>query len=75
MIRIIMISVPKEEIAARKTQVILLRKIPVQQNQKVGAIISLFRREAGSVGLAWCLIRRVVPSVLPVHNRQFPLPP
>ena len=61
-----MISVTKEETTSRITQVIFLRKTSAQQNQKFGAIVFLLRREAGSVGFVWCLIRRVVPSVLPV---------
>ena len=59
--RVILIAVPKEETTSRITQVIFLRNTSAQQNQKFGAI-------AGSVGFAWCLIRRVVPSVL--HVRQ-----
>ena len=58
----IMIAVPKEETEDRKTQVIFLRKSPVQKNHKVGEIISILRRESVNLGFAWCLIRRVVPS-------------
>ena len=69
--RFILIAVPKKETTSRITQVIFLRKTPAQQNQKFGAIVFLLRREAGSVGFSWCLIRRVVPSLLPViqNNR------
>ena len=63
--RLIMIAVPKGEAAARKTQVILLRKTPAQQNQKVGSIISMLRRESGSVGFSLYLIIRLVPSASP----------
>ena len=35
---------------------------PSQQNNKVGAIFSLLRMQSVSVGFAWFLIRRVVPS-------------
>ena len=69
--RVILISVPKEETTSRITKVIFLRKTSAQQNQKFGAIVFLLRREAGSVGFAWCLIISVVPSVLPVrHNNR-----
>ena len=68
--RVIMIAVPKEETTSRITQVIVLRKTSAQKNQKFGAIVFLLRREAGSVGFAWCLIRRVVPSVLPVRQKN-----
>ena len=68
--RVIMIDVTKEETTSRITQVIFLRNISAQQNQKFGAIVFLLRREAGSVGFAWCLIRRVVPSVLPVRQNN-----
>ena len=61
--RVILIAVPKEETASRITQVIFLRKTSAQQNQKFGAI-------AGSVGFAWCLIRTVVLSVLPVRQNN-----
>ena len=65
--RVILIAVPKEETTSRITQVIFLRKTSAQKNQKFGAIVFLLRREAGSVGFAWCLIRRVLPSVMPVR--------
>ena len=69
--RVILIAVPKEETTSRITQVIFLRNTSAQQNQKFGAIVFLLRREAGSVGFAWCLIRSVVPSVLPArHNNR-----
>ena len=69
--RVILIAVPKEETTSRITQVIFLRKTSAQQNQKFGAIVFLLRREAVGVGFTWCLIRRVVPSVLPVrHNNR-----
>ena len=68
--RVIMIAVPKEETTSRITQVIFLRKTSAQQNQKFGAIVFLLRREAVSVGFAWCLIGRVVPSVLPVRQNN-----
>ena len=66
-----MIAVPKKETASRKTQVILLRKTPAQQNQKIGAIFSQLRREDISVGFAWCLIRSLVPSAPPVKNNNW----
>ena len=68
--RVVMIAVPIEETTSRITQVIFLRKTSAQQNQKFGAIVFLLSREAGSVGFAWCLIRRVVPSVLPVRQNN-----
>ena len=68
--RVIMIAVPKEETTSRITQVIFLRKTSAQQNQKFGAIVFLLSREAVSVGFAWCLIRSVVPSVLPVRQNN-----
>ena len=69
---VILIDVLKEDTPVRKTEVIFLRKTPAQQNQKVEEIISLLRREAGSVGFVWCLIRRVVPSSPSVrqNNRE-----
>ena len=67
---VVLISVPKEETTSKITQVIFLRKTSAQQNQKFGAIVFLLRREAGSVGFAWCLIRRVGPSVLPVRQNN-----
>ena len=63
-------AVPKEETTTRTTQVIFLRKTSAQQNQKFGAIVFLLRREAGSVEFAWYFIRRVVPSVLPVRQKN-----
>ena len=69
---VILIYVSKEAIESKKTQVILLRKTLAQQNQKAGDIVSLFRREYGSVGVAWRLIIRVVLSTPPViHNNWF----
>ena len=55
--RVILVAVPKEVTTSRITQLIFLRKTSAQQNQKFGAIIFLLRREAGSVGFVWCLIR------------------
>ena len=55
--RVILISVPKEETKSRITQVIFLIKTLAQQNQKFGAIVFLLRREAGcgeSCGLFGC---------------------
>ena len=69
--RVIMIAVPKEDTMSRTTQVIFLRKKSAQENQKFGAIIFLLRREDGSVGFAWCLIRSVLPSVLPVRQNNW----
>ena len=63
-IRVILIAVPKEETTSSITQVIFLIKTSEQQNQKFGAIVFLLRRESGSVGFAWCLIRRVVHYAL-----------
>ena len=68
--RVILIAVPKVETTSRKTQLILLRKKPAQQNQKVGAIIFILRREYGSVGFSWCLIIRVVPIMLTVRQNN-----
>ena len=62
--RVILIAVPEEETMSRITQVIFLKKKPAQQNQKFREIVFMLRREAVSVGFAWCLIRRVLPSVL-----------
>ena len=64
---LILIDVPKEDTESSKMQGILLIKTPVQKNNKVGAIISLLRREYGSVGFSWCLIKRVLPSTPPVR--------
>ena len=66
----VIIAVPNKETTSRITQVIFLRKTSAQQNQKFGAIIFLLRREAGSVGFAWCLIRSLVPSVMPVRQNN-----
>ena len=68
--RVILIAVLKEETKSRITQVIFLRKTSAQQNQKFGAIVFMLRREAGSVGFAWCLIRSVVPSVMSVRQNN-----
>ena len=68
--RVFLIAVPKEETKSRITQVIFMRKTSAQKNQKFGAIVFLLRREAGSVGFAWCLIRSVVPNVLPVRQNN-----
>ena len=68
--RVVLIAVPKEETTSWITHVIFLRMTSAQKNEKFGAIIFLLRREAGSVGFAWCLIRRVVPSVIPVRNNN-----
>ena len=53
MMILVLIAVTKEETETRKLQVIFMRKTPAQKNQKVGEIVSLLRREAGSVGFAW----------------------
>ena len=39
--RKILISVSKEETETRKTQVVFLRKTPLQKNQKVGKFLSV----------------------------------
>ena len=44
LMRLILVSVPKEETAANKMQVILMRKTLEQQNEKIGSIFSLFSK-------------------------------
>ena len=68
--RVILISVTKDEREVIKIKVFLMIKTIVQQNQKVGEIFSMLRREAGSVGFVWCLIRRVVPIAPPVRQNN-----
>ena len=63
---VILIAVLTEETEARKRKVILLKKNTGKKTQKVVAIISLMKREYGSVGFEWCLIRNITWVILDV---------
>ena len=66
----ILISELKEESAANKMLVILLRKTLSKKNQNFGVIVYLLRREPGSLGFSWCLIRRVSPSTTNIRKNN-----